>query len=123
MELLCGLLIGLNERGIPMDLVASFNGWKQQPVGGNEKHLADGLRILAGARRVPESDFHALLPLLTALDSSQRVFIMSDVPVKLWEQELPDVPCLVTCLSVSEMRVRQPKIRTGSSPKPLATKP
>lgn len=123
MELLCGLLIGLNERGIPMDLVASFNGWKQQPVGGNEKHLADGLRILAGARRVPETDFRALLPLLTALDSSQRVFIMSDVPVKLWEQELPDVPCLVTCLSVSEMRLRQPKIRTGSSPKPLAAKP
>lgn len=110
MELLCGLLLGLNHRGIPMDLMASFNGWKQEPVGGDERRLANGLRILAGARRAPESDFRMLLPLLAALDSSQRVFILSDVPVKWWEPELPEVPCLVTCLSVSEMRVRQPRI-------------
>ena len=110
MEMLCGLLLGLHERGIPMDLIASFNDWKLQPVGGTASHLQAGLRLLADARRTPETDFSRLQRVLANVDSSQRVFLLSDVPVKDWEASVPDVPCLVTCLSVSELRVRQPQL-------------
>ncbi len=110
MEMLCGLLMGLHERGIPMDLIASFNDWKLQPVGGTAAHLQSGLRLLAEARRTPETDFSRLQQLLGGVDSSQRVFLLSDVPVKDWESSVPEVPCLVTCLSVSELRVRQPQL-------------
>jgi uncharacterized protein (DUF58 family) len=110
MEMLCGLLLGLHERGIPMDLIASFNDWKLQPVGGTAQHLQAGLRLLADARRAPEHDFSRLQRVLANVDSSQRVFLMSDVPVKDWEAFVPEVPCLVTCLSVSELRVRQPQL-------------
>jgi uncharacterized protein (DUF58 family) len=110
MEMLCGLLLGLHERGIPMDLIASFNDWKLQPVGGTAKHLQSGLRLLADARRNPETDFSRLQRVLANVDSSQRVFLLSDVPVKDWESCVPEVPCLVTCLSVSELRVRQPQL-------------
>lgn len=110
MEMLCGLLLGLHERGIPMDLIASFNDWKLQPVGGTASHLQAGMRLLADARRTPETDFSRLQRVLANVDSSQRVFLLSDVPVKDWESSVPEVPCLVTCLSVSELRVRQPQL-------------
>jgi uncharacterized protein (DUF58 family) len=110
MEMLCGLLLGLHDRGIPMDLIASFNDWKLQPVGGTADHLQSGLRLLAEARRTPETDFTRLQRVLAPVDSSQRIFILSDVPVKDWEGSLPEVPCLLTCLSVSELRVRQPQL-------------
>lgn len=110
MEMLCGLLLALNDRGIPIDLVASFNGWKLMTAGGNEESLSNGLRLLAGARRHPEKEFRELQRLLAKVDSTQRVFILSDVPVKEWESNLPELPCLVTCLSVSDLRIKQPRI-------------
>ena len=110
MEMLCGLLLSLNDRGIPIDLVASFNGWKMQPVSGSEKLLQEGMKLLAGARRQPESEFSKLQRMLSNVDSSQRVFVLSDVPVKEWESSLPEMPCLLTCLSVSDLRVKQPRI-------------
>lgn len=110
MEMLCGLLMALNDRGIPMDLAASFNGWKTLSMSGSEENLQKGLKSLAAARRTPEWDFGSLQKLLANVDSSQRVFVLSDIPVKDWESELPELPCLLTCLSVSDLRVRQPKI-------------
>ncbi|MBP7948325.1 MAG: DUF58 domain-containing protein [Verrucomicrobiales bacterium] len=118
MEMLCGLLLHLHGQHIPVDLAASFNGWRVVSMGSREEDLQSALRLLAEARRTPEADLSGLRRVLDGVDSSQRVFVLSDVPVKEWEAHLPELPCLVTCLSVSDLRLKQPRIVRRSLPQP-----
>ncbi len=118
MEMLCGLLLRVHDQHIPIDVSASFNGWKLFSMGSRPEDLLEALKMLAGARRAPENDFVNLQRQLGGLDSTQRVFILSDVPVREWEASLPDLPCLTTCLSVSDMRLRQPRIYRKSLSQP-----
>jgi hypothetical protein len=107
MELLCGLMMHCRDHGIPMDLVASFDDWRGRPVA-TPQQMEDALRLLAAARRAGERDPAGLLRALSGVERHTRVFLLSDVPVKDWEPLLPPLPFEVTCLSVSDLRIRRP---------------
>ena len=63
-------------------------------------------------------DAGPLLHALSTVEPGARVFLLSDIPVREWESLLPDLPFEVTCLSVSELRIKQPglRLRTAASP-------
>jgi uncharacterized protein (DUF58 family) len=107
MELLCGLVMHCRDHAIPMDLVASFDDWRGSPVS-TPPQIEDTLQLLASARRMGERDAGNLLRSLSGVERHTRVFILSDVPVKEWEPLLPPLPFEVTCLSVSDLRIRRP---------------
>jgi uncharacterized protein (DUF58 family) len=107
MELLCGLLMYCRDHSIPMELAASFEDWRNIPVC-TPVQIEDALYLLAAARRNGERDPGNLLYALTGVDRHTRVFILSDVPVKDWEPMLPEFPFAITCLSVSDLRIKRP---------------
>ncbi len=109
MELLCGLLLHCRDQSIPMDLVASFENWSTIPIT-TPQQIEDALYLLAAARRNGESDAANMLRALTSVQRHTRVFILSDVPVKDWESMLPDFPFSITCLSVSDLRIKRPGV-------------
>jgi uncharacterized protein (DUF58 family) len=109
MELLCGLLMHCRDHSIPMDLVASFEDWRVLPVS-TPVQIEDALYHLAAARRNGERDPVNMLRALSSVERHTRVFILSDVPVKEWDPLLPELPFEVTCLSVSDLRIRRPGI-------------
>lgn len=114
MELLCGLLMHCREQSIPLDLVASFQDWQNIPVV-TLQQVEDALYLLAAARRNGERDPAEMLRALGGVDRHTRVFLLSDVPVKDWEPLLPPLPFAVTCLSVSDLRIRRPGLVFRSS--------
>lgn len=110
LELLCGMLLQLQERGIPVDLVSSFNEWQKLPADSPE-HLDAALLTLATAKRKAERIFDSLHQVLADMGEGSRVIILSDVPLKEWEAEVPELPCVSICLSIAEIYIRQPRIR------------
>jgi len=107
LELLCGLLQHCRDQGIPLDLTLSSERWRTWPVP-NPALLEPVLECLAATRRAPERDAGPLLQALSTTEPGARVFLISDVPVREWEMLLPDLPFAVTCLSVTDLRIRQP---------------
>lgn len=110
MELLCGLLVHCRERAIPLDITGSFNGWHTLHIP-NPSQLEPALVLLAGARPDAESDASPLIHAVSSTEPGARVFLISDTPVREWEELLPEFPFDVTCLSVSELRVRRHGLR------------
>ncbi|MES2706591.1 MAG: DUF58 domain-containing protein [Verrucomicrobiota bacterium] len=108
MELMCGLLIHCRDRAIPADLTASFMGWRTLHVP-NPNDLEPALTQLAAARPAPEHNASALIHAISATEPGARVFLISDAPVREWEDLLPEFPFDITCLSLTELRVK----RTG----------
>lgn len=119
MELLCGLLIHCRDRAIPLDLTVSFDRWRTYPVP-NPAFLAPVLTHLAAARRTPGQDAIPLLHTLSTVEPGTHVFVLSDVPVRKWEPLLPDLPFAVTCLSLTELRVKRPGLHLRSVHSPTA---
>lgn len=115
MELLCGLFMHCQERAIPLDFTAAFTGWRTLHIP-NPNDLDPALLQLAAARPAPERDPSSLLHAVSATEPGARVFILSDVPVRDWEHLLPELPFDVTCLSLTELRVK----RTGLFFRPAA---
>lgn len=113
LELLCGMLLQLHERTIPVDLIASFNQWRRMPADFPD-HLDAVLRTLATAKRKAGRNLLALHEVLTGTWHGDRVIILSDVPVKEWRDALPELPCMTLCLSLAEMHVMQPGRRAKS---------
>ncbi len=109
MELLCGMLLLFRERGTPVDMVASFNQWQSMPVE-SQGQLDAALRTLALAKRITERNSDALHAALAGVDAGNRVVIFSDVPIKEWESDLLELPCVTICLSIQEMYIRQPRV-------------
>jgi uncharacterized protein (DUF58 family) len=107
MELLCGLLLHCRDQAIPLDLVASFEDWRVIPVG-TPQQIEDALYLLAAARRNGERDPANMIRALAGVERHTRVFIISDVSVKDWEPLLPEFPFSITCLSVSDLRIKRP---------------
>lgn len=116
MELLCGLLLFFRERGTPLDMIASFNQWRTLQVD-TEGQLDVALRTLAVAKRSTERTCEALNAALSGLQAEHRVIVFSDVPLKEWECEMPELPCVTICLSTEEIYIRQP-LRTPLKPIP-----
>jgi hypothetical protein len=123
MEMLCGLMSFAHDGGVPVDFHAGFNNWKPQKFGTDESDRHRALKMLANARRKPESDLQALQALLANVESSMRIFVLSDVAVREWEHTLPDAGCMVTCLSVSDLRVKQPRIYRRELTQPTTREP
>lgn len=113
MELLCGLLLHCRDHAIPLDLAASFEDWRIIPAG-TPQQIEDALYLLAAARRNGERDPANMVRALSSVDRHTRVFIISDVPVKEWEALLPEFPFTVTCLSVSDLRIKKPGLNFQS---------
>jgi uncharacterized protein (DUF58 family) len=107
MEMLCGLLMYCRDHSIPMELAASFEEWRSIPVC-TPVQIEDALYLLAAARRNGERDPGNMVRALAGVDRHTRVFILSDVPVKDWEPMLPEFPFAITCLSVSDLRIKRP---------------
>lgn len=111
LELLCGMLHQLHQRAIPVDLIASFNQWERMPADTPDR-LDAVLRTLATAKRKSERSHHVLHEMLEGTSAGDRVIILSDVPLKEWRDELPELPCVTLCLSLAEMVVHPPRMRT-----------
>jgi len=109
MELLCGMLMHCRDHSIPMDLLASFTDWQAFSVT-TPPQIEDALYLLADAHRAGERDASNLLRALSYVERHTRVFILSDVSVRDWEPLLPDFPFTVTCMSVSDLRVKRPGV-------------
>jgi hypothetical protein len=78
--------------------------------------LSRPLTLLASARWAPSAEISGLIAALERQPPESRVFIISDTPVRLWESMVPDVECEVTCLSVSNLRKRQPQLHFSKRP-------
>ncbi len=114
LELLCGMLHQLHGRVIPVDLIASFNQWESMSTD-SPAHLDAALRTLATAKRKAERNPHALHEVLAGAKAGDRVIILSDVPLKEWQDDLPDLPCMTLCLSLAEMYLQPPRMRAKAS--------
>ncbi|HEX2747359.1 MAG TPA: DUF58 domain-containing protein [Verrucomicrobiales bacterium] len=114
MELLCGMIMYCRDHSIPMELAASFDDWRSIPVA-TPVQIEDALYLLAAARRNGERDPNNMVRALSGVDRHTRVFILSDVPVKDWEPMLPDFPFAITCLSVSDLRIKRPGLSFRST--------
>ena len=117
MELLCGMLLHFRERGTPVDMIASFNQWQTMPVESQEDLYAV-LRSLAVAKRTAERNCNSLHKALAGAEAGHRVIVLSDVPLKEWESDLLELPCVTICLSVEEIYIRQPR-RLPQKPVPV----
>ena len=117
MELLCGLLIHCRDRAIPLELTASFDRWRTWQVP-DPTFLEPVLTLLASARRTPGQNAGPLLHALSTVEPGARVFLLSDIPVREWEVILPELPFAVTCLSITEMRIKRPGLHLRPPPAP-----
>ncbi len=109
LELLCGMLLLFRDRDTPVDMIASFNEWQTLQVESQwELHAA--LRTLAMAKRKAERNHNSLHAALAGALAGHRVIVLSDVPLKEWEGDMLDLPCLTICMSIKEMYIRQPRM-------------
>ncbi len=107
LELLCGLILHCRDRTIPLDLTAGFDHWRTWQIP-NPAFPEPVLTTLAAARRSTSQDVAPLLQALSTVEPGARVFLVSDVPVREWVSLLPDLPFAVTCLSLTELRIKRP---------------
>ena len=108
MELLCGMLHYFLRRGTPVDMIASFNQWQSLRVE-SQQDLYAALCTLAMAKRTTERNCDALHAALAGSETGRRVIILSDVPLKVWERDMLELPGGTICLSNEEIYIRQPR--------------
>jgi uncharacterized protein (DUF58 family) len=114
MELLCGLLMYCRDNSIPMDMMASFTDWQAVPVS-TPPQVEDALHRLADAHRSGDHEASQLVRGLAHVERHTRVFILSDVSVRDWEPLLPDFPFSITCMSVTDLRIKRPGVFRAAS--------
>ena len=109
MELLSGLLFHCRELQIPIQFTASFADWEVIDLP-DPQELRPMLTILARAEMHAENSPQPLIDAINRIPGHHRIYVISNVPLKLWAQELPDLPHPMVCLDNSEMRVRRPRL-------------
>ncbi|MGI8602753.1 MAG: DUF58 domain-containing protein [Verrucomicrobiales bacterium] len=107
LEMLAGLLLRCRGSGVPLELIADFHGW-QPFVLTDSQDLARPLTAIAAAKWSPSPDLTVLISAIEKLVPESRAYVVSDTPVRLWQHLLPPGRCELTCLSVGDMRRRQP---------------
>ena len=107
MELLTGLLYYCARHTVPLDLTASFNGWRTVHIS-DPTDLTKPLTLLAQASQQPDNSLNRLTTVIRQLPGNHAVFIFSDTPVPLWAPRLPAFPRPITCLDNTDIQVRQP---------------
>jgi uncharacterized protein (DUF58 family) len=87
LSLAWGALRHFQGQGIPVRLMADFDGWKSRPAG-NRRQLGACGELLARARRAAGTEAHELQAILSSLDESIGVLIVSDMPLASWKPSL-----------------------------------
>jgi hypothetical protein len=87
LSLAWGALRHFQGLGIPVRLMADFDGWKSRPAG-NRRQLGACGDLLARARRAAGTEAHELQAILSSLDESTGVLIVSDMPLASWKSSL-----------------------------------
>ena len=87
LSLAWGALRHFQGQGIPVRLMADFDGWKSRKAG-NRRQLGACGELLAKARRVAGTEAHEVRAILSSLDESTGVLIVSDMPLASWESSL-----------------------------------
>lgn len=109
MELLSGLLFHCRELQIPMQFIASFADWETIDIV-DPQELRPLLVLLARAEMRAEHSPEPLIRAIRGIPGHHRIYVISNVPLKLWAPALPELPHPVVCLDNREMRVRQPRL-------------
>jgi uncharacterized protein (DUF58 family) len=107
LEMLTGLLLGCRSLNVPLTLAADFTSWRTIRLTAS-RDASEALMLLAEAQWSPSSELAPLAEKLAEVPAGCRIFIVSDTPLRHWAHLVPESPAEVTCLSVAEMRRRQP---------------
>ena len=87
LSLAWGTLRHFQALGVPARLRADFDGWQSRPAGTRRQLAACG-ELLAKARRCAGTEAHELQALLSSLDESTGVLMVSDMPPAAWQSSL-----------------------------------
>lgn len=87
LSLAWGALRHFQGQGIPVRLMADFDGWKSRPAG-NRRQLGACGELLARAHRATGTEAHEVQALLSSLDESAGVLVVSDMPLASWKTSL-----------------------------------
>jgi uncharacterized protein (DUF58 family) len=87
LSLAWGALRHFQGQGIPVRLTADFDGWKSRVVG-NRRQLGACGEVLARARRAGGTEAHEVQAVLSSLDESTGVLLISDMPLASWKSSL-----------------------------------
>lgn len=115
LELLTGLILRCTGGGVPVVLSADFLGWRTIRLD-SARAIGETLALLAAAKWSISRDIGPLNGSLKTVPAESHIFIVSDTPVRHWQQ-LIEAPrqVTVTCLSVGELR-RRHVFRAGLQP-------
>ena len=109
MELLSGFFFHCRELHIPVQFTASFVDWEVIDLA-DPQELRPVLGILARAKMKAEQTPQPLIDAIEDIPGHHRIYVISNVPLKLWTGALPDLPHPLTCLDNRELRVRRPRL-------------
>jgi hypothetical protein len=112
LSLAWGALRHFQGLGIPVRLMADFDGWKARPAG-NRRQLGVCGELLARARRAAGTEAHEVQAILSSLDESTGVLILSDMPLASWKSSLgPAGPRVMVDVTRYEARARPARAGT-----------
>lgn len=109
MRLLAGLLFHCQRRNAPLDLTASFFGWKTMEIP-DPQRLEPALALLADARQHVEVTPDPLVRRLKAMPGNHPLYILGDAGLDGWFQDIPALPRRVMCLDNAGLRIRRPQL-------------
>lgn len=89
-SLVAGILRQLRGMGMPVRLVADFDGWIPRPAH-SSAHLVACMEMLARARRAEDTEAHDLTSVLAGIPADEGLIVVSDMPVGAWRDLLPKV--------------------------------
>ncbi|WP_193213726.1 DUF58 domain-containing protein [Luteolibacter marinus] len=112
LSLAWGALRHFQRQGIPVRLVADFDGWKQRKAG-NRRQLGACGELLAKAWRAAGTEAHEVQAVLAGLDAATGVLIVSDMPRASWGSSLrPTGPCVAVDIVHYEPKARPARAGT-----------
>ena len=114
MELLSGLFFHCRQFHIPAQFTASFVDWETMDLS-DPQELRPILATLARAQMRAEHSPQPLIDAINSIPGHHRIYVISNVPLKLWASAIPTLPHPVTCLDNREMRVRKPLLRLANN--------
>jgi uncharacterized protein (DUF58 family) len=87
LSLAWGALRHFHDLGIPVRLLADFDGWQPRPAA-KRRQLALCGELLARAHRHAGTEAHEVQAVLSSLDESTGVLVLSDMPLATWQSSL-----------------------------------
>ncbi|MBV63607.1 MAG: hypothetical protein CMP45_03770 [Rickettsiales bacterium] len=110
MSLIAGLLMVCRERGIPFEICGPFTGWRNVECKSPSK-IEKFLEFLSYAKHEPESSIEKISEILTQMKGSHPVFLVSETDVKLWADQLPNMPRVIHCVDNKALKSMHPDLK------------